>query len=234
MRLQVSNPAESFPAGAAAVGFLPRVDPLVFPQVPRLGEGLPAGGAAEGLLPGVDALVDLHLLGPVEGLPAVAAHKESLLGAGWMARWVLGEAETESATSPAVHAGGWETARDHGIRTRGSPSCRDGPGPLVKLPSERVFRSVVDQHGKIGASASASVSSELLRVCGLLLGATRAALRMRGGVTDLHSSAAAATLPPPALSPGQALGLLVLRSQEGSRSSKGDGVHHTFMQTEKD
>ncbi|CAG5986567.1 unnamed protein product, partial [Menidia menidia] len=64
VRLQVPHPGEALAAGSAAVGFLPRVDPLVLPQVARLREHLPAGGAAEGLLPRVDSLVDLHLLGP--------------------------------------------------------------------------------------------------------------------------------------------------------------------------
>lgn len=218
------------------------MDPVVFPQVPSLREHLPTGGAAERLLPSVDPLVDLHLLGPVKGLSTIAAHKQSLFGAGWMMQFgtigsLLGEAETKSATSPAINTGGWKISRDHGIQTRRSPSLRDDPGLLVKLLSERVIRSFVNKRIKIRASAS--VFSELLRVCGFLLGATHFTLKMRAGVTDLHSSAAAAALHPPAPSPGQALGLAgaglaVLISQDGSCSSKRDAVHHTFIHTGND
>lgn len=220
------------------------MDPVVFPQVPSLREHLPTGGAAERLLPSVDPLVDLHLLGPVKGLSTIAAHKQSLFGAGWMMQSgtigsLLGEAEAKSATSPAINTGGWKISRDHGIQTRRSPSLRDGPGLLVKLLSERVIWSFINKRIKIRASAS--VFSELLRICGFLLGATHFTLKMRGGVTDLHSSAAAAAavLLAPAPSPGQALGLAgaglaVLISQDGSCSSKRDAVHHTFTHTEND
>lgn len=61
VRLEVADPGKLLAALVAAVGFLPRVDPLVLLQVPRLGETLPTCVAFERPLPCVHSLVDLQI-----------------------------------------------------------------------------------------------------------------------------------------------------------------------------
>lgn len=70
---------ETLPAVRALVGFLPRMDALMFVEGRPNSEPLPALVAGEGLFAGVDPLVGDEEGPPTEDLPAVGTAIETLL-----------------------------------------------------------------------------------------------------------------------------------------------------------